>query len=159
MILFGRDRRLSGGREQSLGPAGPELRSYVVLPSRTVTDQIYTGNAQVDGMNHRGWILGHFMSSGDARHSKDVEIRWAVHQPGEQREQWVEDEQRSTAIILIKGRFKVELPGQSVILSEPGDYVVFHGISHSWKAETHCIVLGIRWPSIPGYQTTANRHN
>jgi hypothetical protein len=58
---------------------------------------------------------------------------------------------------LIKGRFRVELPGQIITLSEQGDYVVFHGISHSWQAETHSTVLGVRWPSIPGYQTTVDR--
>jgi hypothetical protein len=32
------------------------------------------------------------------------------------------------------------------------DYILFHGISHSWEAKTDCVVLGIRWPSLPGYQ-------
>jgi hypothetical protein len=40
-----------------------------------VTDQVYTGNAQVDGKDRRGWILGHFMPSSDIRHSEDVEIK------------------------------------------------------------------------------------
>jgi quercetin dioxygenase-like cupin family protein len=124
----------------------------VLLASPPVTDLVYTGNAQVDGKEHRGWILGHFMPGGDIRHSEDLEIRWAVHQDGERRGEWVAEERRTTAIILISGRFKVELPGQSVTLAQQGDYILFHGVSHSWEAETDCVVLGIRWPSVPGYQ-------
>jgi len=135
---------------------GEGVRIHGVLLSRAVTDQAYTGNAQIDGAARRGWILGHFMPAGDIRHSEDLEIRWAIHQPGERRAQWVADERRSTAIILISGRFKIELPGRSIVLSEQGDYVVFHGISHSWEAETRCVIVGIRWPSVSGYQSPAD---
>jgi hypothetical protein len=133
-----------------------EMRARGVLPSLLVTDLIYTGNAQIDGKERRGWILGHFMPADDIRRSEDVEIRWAIHQRGERRAEWVNEERRTTAIILISGRFKVELPGKSVVLAHQGDYILFHSISHSWEAETDCIALGIRWPSIPGYQSPGN---
>jgi hypothetical protein len=128
-----------------------------VLASLPVTDLVYTGNAEVDGKDRRGWILGHFMPPGDVRHSADVEIKWAIHQCGERREEWVAEERRTTAIILISGRFRAELPGRSVILAEQGDYIVFHGVSHSWEAETDCVVVGIRWPSVPGYESPSGR--
>jgi len=118
-----------------------------------VSDLVYTGNAQMDGKERRGWILGNFMPAGDIRRTDDIEIRWAVHRGGERRAEWVSDERRTTAIILISGRFKVELPGRGIVLARQGDYVVFHGVSHSWEAETDCVVVGIRWPSIPGYQS------
>ena len=127
------------------------------LTSLPVTDQVYTGNAQVDGKDHRGWILGHFMPSGDIRRSGDVEIKWAVHQRGERRAEWVAEERRTTAIILISGRFRTELPDRSVVLTEQGDYIVFHGVSHSWVAETDCVVVGVRWPSVPGYEPPSGR--
>lgn len=127
------------------------------LASLPVTDRVYTGNAQVDGEDRRGWILGHFMPPGDVRHSAAVEIKWANHQRGERREEWVAEERRSTAIILISGRFRAELPGRSVVLAEQGDYVVFHGVSHSWEAETDCVVVGVRWPSVPGYEPASGR--
>jgi hypothetical protein len=38
-----------------------------------------------------------------------------------------------------------------VLLAEQGDYVVFHGLSHSWYAEETSVVVAIRWPSVPGY--------
>jgi hypothetical protein len=124
-----------------------------MLLSLLVTDLIYTGNAQIDGKKRRGWILGHFMPADDIRCSEDIEIRWAIHQCGERRAEWVHEEQRTTAIILVSGRFKVEFPEQSVVLAQQGDYVLFHGLSHSWEAETDCIALGVRWPSISGYQS------
>jgi hypothetical protein len=93
------------------------------------------------------------MPAGDVRRSRDVEIKWAMHQRGDRRADWVAGERRTTAIILISGRFTVRLPGRTVALARQGDYVVFHGISHSWEAETDCIIVGVRWPSIPGYQS------
>ena len=108
----------------------------------------------MDAAVDRGWLLGDFKPVDDARHSDDVEIRWAVHPPGDQRPQWVAGEKRSALILLISGRFRVDLPGRSVLLAQQGDYVVFHGVSHSWYAEETSVVLGVRWPSVPGYAAT-----
>jgi hypothetical protein len=49
------------------------------------------------------------------------------------------------------GRFRVDLPGRSMVLDRPGAYVVFAGVSHSWEAEADSTILGVRWPSVPGY--------
>jgi len=105
----------------------------------------------VDAPVDRGWLLGHFKPAGDARHSDDVEIKWAIHPQGDQRPQWVAGEKRSALPLLISGRFRVELPEHSVLLAQQGGYVVFHGVSHSWHAEEASVVLAVRWPSIPGY--------
>jgi quercetin dioxygenase-like cupin family protein len=120
-----------------------------------VTDQIYVGNAGVDGPAERGWLLGHFRPADDPRHSEEVEIKWGVHAPGEQRAQWVSGEKRSALLILISGRFRVELTGRSVLLAKPGDYVVFHGVDHSWRAEEESVLMTVRWPSVPGYAIPA----
>ena len=71
--------------------------------------------------------------------------------PGDQRPQWVAGEKRSALLLLISGRFRVDLPGRGVRLAQQGDYVVFHGVSHSWHAEEASVVLAVRWPSVPGY--------
>jgi hypothetical protein len=113
--------------------------------------QVYVGQAGPDAAANRGWLLGHFMAASDARHSDAVEIKWGAHPRGERRAQWVTDEQRSTVVLLVSGRFRVELPDRDVLLAEPGDYVVFHGVGHSWEAEEDCVVLVVRWPSVPGY--------
>ena len=114
-------------------------------------DQIYLGNATVDARADRGWLLGHFMPAADLRHSEDVEIKWGIHARGDRRARWVTDEKRTAVLILISGRFRVELPGRNVLLARQGDYVVFRGIGHSWLAEEESVVISVRWPSIPGY--------
>jgi hypothetical protein len=116
-----------------------------------MAEMIYTGYAADDAPQHRGWLLGHFMPAGDARHSEAVEIKWGVHPRGEKRAQWVTEERRTAAIFLVSGRFRVDLPDRSVVLDRPGAYVVFHGVSHSWVAEEDSTILGVRWPSVPGY--------
>lgn len=116
-----------------------------------MAETIYVGNAAADAPLDRGWLLGHFKPAGDARHSDDVEIKWAIHPQGDQRRQWVAGEKRSALLLLISGRFRVELPERRVLLAQQGDYVVFHGVSHSWHAEEASVVLAVRWPSIPGY--------
>jgi hypothetical protein len=130
-----------------------------VLASSLVADTIYVGNAYADAPRNRGWLLGHFMADDDARQSEDVEVKWGIHPEGERRPQWVAAEQRSALIVLISGRFQLELPGRSVVLAKPGDYAVFHGVSHSWYAEEASIVVTVRWPSLPGYAASDQEHS
>jgi hypothetical protein len=53
--------------------------------------------------------------------------------------------------LLISGRFRIDLPDRSVVLAEQGDYIVFHGLNHTWIAEQASVVVSIRWPSLPGF--------
>ena len=127
------------------------MPALVLLTSRLMTERIYVGNAAADAPTDRGWLLGHFKPADDVRHSEDVEIKWGMHQPGDRRAQWVTGERRTALLMLISGRFRVELPDRDVLLLKQGDYVVFHGIDHSWQAEEESVLLTVRWPSIPGY--------
>ncbi|MFG3706309.1 signal peptidase I [Micromonospora sp. NPDC047670] len=116
-------------------------------------DTVYVGNAGVDGATNAGWLLGHFMPAGDVRHSADVEVKWGVHPAGEARSRWATGERRTALLVLLGGRFRVELPDRTVVLREPGDYVVWgRGVDHSWYAERESVVLTVRWPSVPGYR-------
>jgi len=83
-----------------------------------VTEAIYVGNAGADAPANRGWLLGHFKPADDVRHSDEVEIKWAVHAEGDRRADWVVAEQRSALILLVSGRFRVDLPGRSALLAE-----------------------------------------
>jgi hypothetical protein len=112
---------------------------------------LYVGSAAADAPANRGWLLGHFMPPGDVRHRTDVEIKWGVHPRGDRRARWVTGETRTAMIVLVSGRFRVEFRGRSVLLASQGDYVVFDGIDHSWSAEDASVILGVRWPSVPGY--------
>jgi hypothetical protein len=116
-----------------------------------MAETIYTGYADEDAPEHRGWVLGHFMPLGDVRQTGDVEIKWAVHPRGDKRAQWVSEETRTAAIFLVSGRFRIDLPDRTVLLDRPGAYVVFSGVGHSWEAEEESTIVGVRWPSIPGF--------
>ena len=97
-------------------------------------ESVYVGNAGRDASLDRGWLLGHFKEIGDPRHSEDVEIKWGVHPRGEERERWVQGELRTALLVLISGRFRIELPGRSVLLEHQGDYVVWgRGVDHRWE--------------------------
>ncbi|GIM91353.1 signal peptidase I [Paractinoplanes toevensis] len=113
---------------------------------------IYFGKADLDAPKERGWLVGHFLPPGDARHSTEVEIKWGRHEAGERRAQWVRGEHRTAVLVLISGRFQMIFPERTVVLSEPGDYVLWGaGDDHSWFAEQESVVLTCRWPSVPGY--------
>ncbi|MFI8216803.1 signal peptidase I [Streptomyces sp. NPDC085932] len=117
-----------------------------------MSDSVYTGNAGEDAALDQGWLLGHFKGPGDPRRSDAVEVKWGVHPRGDERAEWVRGEERTAVLVLISGRFRVELPGRSVVLERQGDYVVWGpGIDHSWCAEEQSVVLTVRWPSVPGY--------
>ncbi|WP_405733271.1 signal peptidase I [Streptomyces sp. NBC_01537] len=113
---------------------------------------VYVGNAGKDAALDRGWILGHFKDLDDPRHSEEVEVKWGVHPRADERLEWVRGEERTTLLVLISGRFRVEFPERSVLLERQGDYVVWgRGVDHSWFAEEESVLLTVRWPSIPGY--------
>jgi hypothetical protein len=114
-------------------------------------DNWHAGNAAIDGQDHRGWIVGHFMGdTNDIRTSKDVEIKWGIHPAGDERSEWQSDEYRTTVILLVSGSFRLNLSTGTHTLGNPGDYVMWGaGISHTWNAVTDSVVVTIRWPSLP----------
>ena len=119
-----------------------------------MSDSVYVGRAVPDGIANQGWLLGHFMPPGTVLHSADVEVKWGVHPPGERRAAWATAETRTALLVLIRGGFDIELRDRTVLLREPGDYVVWGpGEDHSWQAgPEETVVLTVRWPSLPGWR-------
>jgi hypothetical protein len=78
----------------------------------------------VDGTERRGWLVGAFMDADDIRMSKDVEIKWGVHPAGDRREAWFDHEDRTTVLMLVSGRFRIDLSVGTAILEEQGDYAI-----------------------------------
>jgi quercetin dioxygenase-like cupin family protein len=116
-----------------------------------MADTWYTGNANNDADQHRGWLLGHFIDpdKGAVRQTGALEVKWGIHPAGEQRAEWVSDDQRTAMLILVSGRFRLDLSVGTVVLEKQGDYVVWGpGIDHSWQAEEDSVVITVRWPSI-----------
>ena len=74
---------------------------------------------------------------------------------GEQRSGWTTGEDRSTFVLLVSGKFRIDLTVGSTTLKEQGDYITWGpGIDHSWQAEQDSVVITVRWPSIPDASTS-----
>ena len=89
-----------------------------------MADNWYVGNAVADGQgDSRGWLIGHFLDgSAGIRSSDAVEVKWVIHPAGDNREAWQTGEQRTTALLLVKSRFRIELSNGSFVLEREGDY-------------------------------------
>lgn len=110
----------------------------------------HVGNAATDGEAHRGWIVGHFLADEGVRHSEAVEIKWGLHPAGDERADWQSEEHRTTVLILVRGRFQIDLSLGSQVLERAGDYAMWGpGVGHSWRAEEDSVVITVRWPSTP----------
>jgi hypothetical protein len=96
----------------------------------------HAGNAEEDGRDTRGWLVGHFIDRAHGvRSSEDVEIKWAVHPVDEKRAERTADDRRTTLVLLVRGNFRVDLTETSVIIGGQGDYVLWGpGIDHPWEA-------------------------
>jgi hypothetical protein len=107
------------------------------------------GNAADDGRDTRGWLIGHFIDPSEGvRSSKDVEVKWGIHPPGDTRAEWTSDDQRTTLLLLVEGRFRIKLTEGTITLERQGDYTMWGpGIDHSWEALTDSVVITVRWPS------------
>ena len=116
-----------------------------------MSESWHAGNAAEDGRGTNGWLLGHFIDPAKGvRHSKDVEVKWAIHPAGDKRAAWTADDQRTTLLLLIQGNFRVDLTEASVTLAKQGDYAMWGpGIDHSWQAISDSVVVTVRWPSSP----------
>lgn len=97
----------------------------------------------------RGWLLGHFLDPAEGlRSTNDVEVKWGIHQRGDKGPPWAVDEQRTTVVLLIEGKFRIDFTDGSTVLTTQGDYVIRgSGADHSWEALTDAVVITIRWPS------------
>jgi len=108
------------------------------------------GNAEIEGKDHRGWFIGHFMPESRS----DIEIKWSHHPQGDGDPNFVSQRNSMSISILIRGsiryRFLKDGVIESTTLRRPGDYVMWEpGIGHSWLVNENSDVITIRWPSLP----------
>jgi mannose-6-phosphate isomerase-like protein (cupin superfamily) len=116
------------------------------------------GNAARDGAARGGWFLGHFLPAADPRASEAVEVKWGVHRAGDCRAAWAVNHQATSLSVLVRGRFRLYLPQAEVLLTQPGDYLLWPpGVPHHWRAEQDSVVLTVRWPSRPADSQAAGR--
>jgi hypothetical protein len=97
-----------------------------VCRQRLLCGPWHNGNAEEDGRKYRGWILGHFIDPGEGvRSSKDVEVKWGIHPPGDKRHEWTADDKRTTLVFLVSGKFRIDLTEGSATLERQGDNLVW----------------------------------
>ncbi len=115
-----------------------------------MTHPPYVGNAVRDGAETRGWLVGHFLGpEAGIRTSPDVEIKWGVHPAGERRVDVVTGDTRTTVLMLVSGKFEIELDGVSHMLEDSGDYAMWGpGVDHIWDAHEDTVIITVRWPSV-----------
>jgi len=119
---------------------------------------LVTGNAfdEAQQNNQRGWFMGHFISPAyGLRCTQEIEVKWGVHRPNEEKLAHGVNEKATTLTVLISGSFVISFPelNSSINLERTGDYVIFAPcVSHVWKALEDSVVLTVRWPSIPNDQ-------
>ena len=115
---------------------------------RRPSGALRVGNADDDGVDYRGWFVGRFVKTDDARATEGVEVKWGVHAAGDARPDWNPDETATTLCLLVNGRFNIHFDSRLVTLARPGDYAVWGpGIKHRSQALDDSIVLTVRWPS------------
>lgn len=129
-----------------------------------MTDRLETGNATEAGRDSRGWIVGDLVAwaikRGAAltgvpspRQSSQVEVKWVEHLPGDRRAEMAAPDAYMTLGILVDGEMVTEFVSitgerERVTQSRRGDYVIWHGPSHShqWSTETGATTVTVRWP-------------
>lgn len=121
--------------------------------------RIETGNAGSGAarVRRQGWFGGHFIDNRSVLHSRDVEIKWGVHAAGDCKNRYVVNQHARTVSVLVRGRFRLFFRQghleRDVVLEREGDYAAWDaGVAHRWTADLDCVVLTVRWPSLPGDQ-------
>ena len=119
-------------------------------------DGVTHGNAATDGRTNRSWIVGWYVEEDPLRRTNDVEIKWALHKPGESNGSFATDTVARYLSILVRGNFRLQFRHgdhiEEVRLKNEGDYCLWqHGVEHAWFADgpEDALVLTVRWPSLP----------
>lgn len=114
-------------------------------------NKILQGNINNPDTTKKKWFIGHFMDEGPLK-TENFELKWGKHKKGEKDTGGTEYKKAKTVGILIYGKFKFDFPSgnKTITLSKEGDYCFYDsGIAHNWEVLEDCLILSIRWPSLP----------
>ena len=118
-------------------------------------NRIQRGNFDETSVDHRGWVLGHFIEKNSPLHSTDLEIKWSRHKKGEKKEKPAQNKSAKTLFVLFSGKIKFVFPDHLAeeILEKQGDYIYYDpGVNHAWEVMEDCLAINVRWPSLQNDQ-------
>ncbi len=113
--------------------------------------KIETGNLDVLRENdpeRKGWVAGDFIDHQSLRYSNNCSIKWAYHPKGLRKTSGSGlNANTRTMVILISGVWLTRLleDGREIILSNPGDYLIYENAKHENEAIEDSRVMVIRW--------------
>jgi hypothetical protein len=89
-----------------------------------MADNWYSGNANIDSKNAVADSSATSSRTTTTSVPQTTSRSTGIHPAGEQRAGWVTDEYRITFLVLVRGRFRLNLPAESFVLEHEGDYVM-----------------------------------
>jgi hypothetical protein len=114
------------------------------------------GNGLLDGQQHAGWFIGHFIEEQKPQHTEDIEVKFTFNPTGKKNDGFVANRMSRSMAVLISGKHLLDFGNNSVLLEKPGDYAIWSaGVGHAWTSIMDSTVLTLRWPSIPKDQVAS----
>jgi len=121
-----------------------------------MSNEFVFGNAVEEGRQescYPGWFIGSFVSPAlGLRCNGDVEVKWGIHEPNDEKRSGGTNDKSMTLTLLISGSLLMQFPqlNTEVTLQRPGDYVLFAPkVQHRWRSLSDSVVVTVRWPSLP----------
>ena len=116
---------------------------------------VQTGNFSSSNLEHRGWVVGHFLDPDSPFKITDFELKWGNNPRGARKSVAGSNQIAQTLAILIRGKIQYDFPetNQTIILDKEGDYIYWSsGVSHKWEVLEDVLTFTLRWPSLPDDQ-------
>jgi hypothetical protein len=112
-----------------------------------------TGNLDEVNKNYperKGWVIGKFVEESKLRNSNVYEVKWVRHPRGIKKLSGADlSKGERTMVILILGKWRVKFGnGHNILLSKPGDYVIFDAMAHEAEGLEASHMVVIRWKEI-----------
>ncbi len=133
----------------------------------TTVMNINCGNAFLDGEMFRGWFVGDIdkwcLEKGVAfsqvecglKLQRNIEVKFAAHKTGEERDAWARAANRNTLSVLLQGSILYAFRDTDkrniwkVMLQREGDYVMWTDtVEHIWRVRQDARIITVRWDYI-----------
>lgn len=112
---------------------------------------VHCGSARRDGRSHGGWFVGHFLNPAILAQTKDVEVKWSIHDKRYEQQRYKYNKRATTMYVVLSGaaRMKFLLGDREIIKTlRPGKYVIWGPlVPHKLVVGKAAEAFVVRWPS------------